>query len=201
MTWIKTVPDEAASGRLKILYDRIRSPDGQIDNIMQAHSLRPHTMDGHMALYKQVLHHASNSLPKWFLEAVGFYVSVLNRCAYCAEHHFAGMARLIGDAARAEAIRAACEADDPAAAFEGAELAAMNYARALTRNTGSLTEADIVQLRDAGMDDGEILELNQVTAYFAYANRTVLGLGVNTQGEVLGLSPGDNSDPDNWSHD
>lgn len=201
MTWIKTVPDEAASGRLKILYDRIRSPDGQIDNIMQAHSLRPHTMDGHMALYKQVLHHASNSLPKWFLEAVGFYVSVLNSCAYCAEHHFAGMARLIGDAARAEAIRAACEADDPAAAFEGAELAAMNYARALTRDTGSLSEANIVQLRDAGMDDGEILELNQVTAYFAYANRTVLGLGVNTQGEVLGLSPGDNSDPDNWSHD
>ena len=201
MTWIKTVPDEAASGRLKILYDRIRSPDGQIDNIMQAHSLRPHTMDGHMALYKQVLHHASNSLPKWFLEAVGFYVSVLNKCDYCAEHHFAGMARLIGDAARAEAIRAACEADAPAAAFEGAELAAMNYARTLTRETGSLTEMDIVQLRDAGMDDGEILELNQVTAYFAYANRTVLGLGVNTQGEVLGLSPGDNSDPDNWSHD
>jgi hypothetical protein len=39
-----------------------------------------------------------------------------------------------------------------------------------------------------------------VVSYFAYANRTVLGLGVNTDGDVLGLSPGDNDDPDNWSH-
>ncbi len=201
MTWIKTVPDEAAGGRLKVLYDRIRSPDGQIDNIMRAHSLRPHTMDGHMALYKQVLHHASNSLPKWLLEAVGLYVSVLNKCAYCADHHFTGMARLIGDEARAKAIRKACDADNPAAAFEGRELAAMIYARALTMHADGLREADIAQLRDAGLDDGEILELNQVTAYFAYANRTVLGLGVTTEGEVLGLSPGDNSDPENWSHD
>ena len=55
-------------------------------------------------------------------------------------------------------------------------------------------------MRDAGLDDGEILEVNQVTAYFSYANRTVLGLGVNTKGDILGLSPGDSSDPDNWSH-
>ncbi len=39
-----------------------------------------------------------------------------------------------------------------------------------------------------------------MVSYFAYANRTVLGLGVNTDGDVLGLSPGDNDDPDNWSH-
>ena len=56
------------------------------------------------------------------------------------------------------------------------------------------------RLREAGFDDGEILELNQVSAYFAYANRTVLGLGITTAGDIIGLSPGDSSDPDNWSH-
>jgi uncharacterized protein YciW len=55
-------------------------------------------------------------------------------------------------------------------------------------------------LRAAGFDDGEVLELNQVTAYFAYANRTVLGLGIDTAGDIIGLSPGDSDDPDNWSH-
>ena len=55
-------------------------------------------------------------------------------------------------------------------------------------------------MRAAGFDDGEILEINQVTAYFAYANRMVLGLGVDTNGDIIGLSPGDSSDPDNWSH-
>jgi hypothetical protein len=37
-------------------------------------------------------------------------------------------------------------------------------------------------------------------AYFNYANRTVLGLGITTDGEVLGLAPGDRTDPDNWTH-
>ena len=200
MTWIKTIPYDEAAGRLKTLYDRIRAPDGQIDNIMAAHSLRAHTMDGHMALYKNVLHHGANETPKWFLEAIGVYVSLLNKCAYCADHHSAGMARLIGDDVRSAGIRAALEAGTPEQAFEGAELAAMRYAEALTTDPSSASKTHVEALRLAGCSDGEILELNQVTAYFAYANRTVLGLGVNTQGEVLGLSPGDSDDTENWTH-
>ena len=42
----------------------------------------------------------------------------------------------------------------------------------------------MLALREAGWDDGEILEINQVCAYFAYANRTVLGLGCSTEGEM-----------------
>jgi uncharacterized protein YciW len=55
-------------------------------------------------------------------------------------------------------------------------------------------------MRAAGFDDGEILEINQVVAYFAYANRTVLGLGITTEGDVLGLSPGNAESPEDWSH-
>jgi uncharacterized peroxidase-related enzyme len=200
MTWIATVSLAAAQGRLKTLYERIKSPDGQIDNIMAAHSLRPHSMEGHMALYKQVLHHTSNTLPKWFLEALGVYVSLLNRCAYCVEHHFAGMKRLIEDDARAAVIRTTLDADRPDDAFEGAELAAMRYARMLTRDPGAISEVQIDAMRGAGLDDGQILEVNQVCAYFSYANRTVLGLGVNAEGEVLGLSPNNSDDPDSWGH-
>lgn len=200
MTWIATNAAADAQGRLKTLYDRILSPDGQIDNIMTAHSLRPHTMEGHMALYKHVLHHGSNTLPKWLLEALGVYVSLINRCAYCVEHHYAGMARLIGDAGRAAAIRSALEADRPSDAFGGGELAAMRYARALTLEPGGVTQAQVQAMRRQGLDDGQILEVNQVCAYFAYANRTVLGLGISVDGEALGLSPNDGGDPDAWGH-
>ena len=68
MTWIKTIPYADASGKLKKLYDRIKGPDNNVDNIMLTHSLRPHTMEGHMALYKYVLHHPGNTLPKVFLK-------------------------------------------------------------------------------------------------------------------------------------
>jgi hypothetical protein len=39
-----------------------------------------------------------------------------------------------------------------------------------------------------------------VCAYFSYANRTVLGLGCSTKGDVLGLSPNNNDDPNDWGH-
>jgi uncharacterized protein YciW len=55
-------------------------------------------------------------------------------------------------------------------------------------------------MRNAGFDDGQILEINQVVAYFAYANRTVLGLGINTDGDVLGLSPNNSDNPNDWNH-
>ena len=196
MSWIDTVDYDESEGELRQLFDRIKGPDNNVDNIMLAHSLRPHTMQGHMTLYKYVLHHPRNTLSKAYLEAIGVYVSSLNSCAYCLEHHFAGMARLLGDAERADSIRQALENGRPEEAFDGAELAGLNYACKLTLTADQLVEEDIEALRQAGLNDGEILEINQVTAYFSYANRTVLGLGVGTAGDIIGLSPGDSSDPD-----
>jgi uncharacterized peroxidase-related enzyme len=199
MTWITRIGYEESSGRLRQSYDRIRGPHGEIDNIMAVHSLRPHTLDGHMALYKNVLHHTSNRLPTWLLELVGVHVSLLNRCDYCSEHHFAGMCRLLGDPDRGARLRAALEARDYAA-FEPREAAILRYAEKLTLEPGAMVPGDLEALRDAGLDDGEILEVNQVAAYFAYANRTVQGLGVTTEGDILGLAPADSGDEGGWSH-
>ena len=112
MPWIDTVPYEDAEGRLRKLYDRVKGPDDNIDNIMMMHSLRPHTMEGHMALYKYVLHHSGNSVPKWFLETIGVWVSLLNSCAYCVDHHSKGLERLLGDTAKFAANRAALDSAD-----------------------------------------------------------------------------------------
>jgi uncharacterized peroxidase-related enzyme len=201
MAWIKTIPFAAATGHLKILYDRVTGPNNNVDNIMMMHSLRPHTMEGHMAIYKYVLHHRDNEIPKWFLELLGVWVSALNRCAYCVDHHFAGMKRLMRNDPRADAIRAAIESRDIAATpVDAAQHAAMRYAQRLTLTPADMAETDIKALRMAGWDDGEILEINQVCAYFSYANRTVLGLGCSTEGDIIGLSPGNNDDPDDWGH-
>ncbi|BBD41096.1 alkylhydroperoxidase (plasmid) [Aminobacter sp. Y103A] len=201
MPWIETVAYEDATGKLKMLYDRVKGPNDNVDNIMMMHSLRPHSMEGHMALYKYVLHHSGNTLPKWFLEVLGVWVSALNECNYCVAHHFAGLKRILGDDARAHAILAAIEARDlDAAPLDAAEKQAMAYARQLTRDPSGLTENDVISLRAAGFSDGEILEINQVSAYFSYANRTVLGLGCSTKGDILGLSPNNSDDPDSWNH-
>ncbi|WP_299502795.1 peroxidase-related enzyme [uncultured Roseobacter sp.] len=201
MTWIATVPFEQATGKLKRLYERITGPGNNVDNIMMAHSLRPHTMEGHMAIYKHVLHHSDNTVPKWFLEVLGVWVSALNKCDYCENHHFVGMKRLLGDDTRADAIRSAISAADiEAAPLDTGQRAALRYAQKLTRTPGDMEIADVQSLRAVGFDDGQILEINQVVSYFAYANRTVLGLGCSTEGDIIGLSPGNSDDPDDWGH-
>lgn len=201
MAWIKTIPFDAATGKLRALYKRVTGPNSNVDNIMMMHSLRPHTMEGHMAIYKYVLHHKDNAVPKWFLETLGVWVSSLNTCSYCVEHHFAGLKRLLRDDVRADGLRAAIEARDiDGAPLDGREQEALRYAQKLTVNPADLVQSDVQALRDAGWEDGEILEINQVSAYFSYANRTVLGLGCSTQGDVIGLSPGNNDDPDDWGH-
>ncbi len=201
MPWIETVPYEQAEGRLRRLYDRVKGPGDNVDNIMMMHSLRPHSMEGHMVLYKHVLHHSGNTVPKWFLETIGVWVSLLNRCAYCVAHHSKGLERLLADPARSAAIRAALDTGEiESGPFEEKEKCALGYAEALTRDPSSVSEARVEALRAAGYDDGEIFEINQLAAYFAYANRTVLGLGCSTEGDILGLSPGQSASPDDWSH-
>lgn len=205
MTFIKTIPIEEAQGKLHTLLARVQGPDGHVDNIMAAHSLRPASLEGHMALYKNVLHHNANQVPKWILEMIGVYVSQLNDCSYCIEHHFAGLKRLLRDDRKADGIRAAIADAHVSGYFQSSllttkEQAALDYAAMLTKTPKAIAENHITALREAGWDDGEILEINQVTAYFAYANRTVLGLGVSTDGDTLGLSPNNSDDEADWGH-
>ncbi|MEP7380505.1 MAG: alkylhydroperoxidase [Gemmatimonadota bacterium] len=200
--WIRHVPYDEATDRLKRLYDRVSGPEHNVDNIMLAHSLRPHSMEGHMALYKSVLHHSGNALPTWFLEAIGTLVSYLNGCTYCVEHHFSGLRRLLGDERRAGEMRAALEHGKYEPLFTASEARALEYANALTV---AVHDQDVVRrrfdaLRASGLDDGMMLEINQVVAYFGYANRVVIGLGVTTDGDILGLSPGNADDSGDWSH-
>lgn len=199
MTWINVIQPQQATGKLKKLYQRISGPNGKVDNILKAHSLRPSSLEGHMALYKNVLHHQSNQLPKWQLETLGCYVSMCNRCDYCVAHHAAGLSRLLADANKFEIIMQALENKSWHQNLDPQTASLLDYAHKLTQAPQSLAASDLDPMRQAGLDDGGILEANQVIAYFAYANRTVLGLGVQTTGDVLGLSPS-GSEEDSWSH-
>lgn len=184
--WIKMIPPEDAAGSLAEAYKGAVTPHGTVDNVMQAHSLRPHTMLGHIALYRAVLSHSDNVLPEWFLEAVGSYTSLLNGCDYSLEHHAHNARTLLGGGAKGELAIASLRDEQPERAFEGKYLALLNYVRKLTREPAEMNPADYQLLRDAGASDGEILETNQVCGYFNYVNRHLNGLGVTTDGDVIG---------------
>lgn len=188
--WIKMISDEDADEALSEALKRARTPHGTVDNVMRVHSLRPSTMHGHVTLYRACLHDDGNSIPQWFQEALGSYVSALNDCAYSYANHWANAKHLIEDDERADRIERALKDRRPEVEFKGRELAALRYAEALTLRPATIAEDCVRTLRDSGWDDGEILEMNQIICYFNYANRLLNGLGVTTAGDVVGYYAG-----------
>ncbi len=60
-------------------------------------------------------------------------------------------------------------------------LAMLEYAVKLTVTPGAMVEDDVTALRAVGFSDRDILDIVEVTAYYAYANRVADGLGVQVE--------------------
>ncbi|MEO0977668.1 MAG: peroxidase-related enzyme [Pseudomonadota bacterium] len=184
--WIEMISDEDADDELAQVLQLARTPHGTVDNVMRVHSLRPNTMKGHVILYRAALHDDANTLPEWLQETISSYVSILNGCPYSLANHWANARHLIGDQSRADLIENALNARRPQDAFSGLELELLRYAEKLTLHPADMTRSDVDALRTAGADDGQILEANQIIGYFNYVNRHLNGLGVTTDGDIVG---------------
>lgn len=67
-----------------------------------------------------------------------------------------------------------------------ADRAMLDYAVKLTLEPWNMARADVEALRQAGFEDTAILDINQVTGYFAFVNRLADGLGVELEPQVAG---------------
>ncbi len=198
MAFIRVIAPQDAEGELADLYEKIAPDGGQVDQVLQAHSLRPHTLAGHMALYKAVMHNPDNQMPPWLLETLAVWVSTMNACAYCVDHHSAGLKRILDDDERYYAILDALFNGVWKDVFDAREQALLSYARALALTPDRINKAVMEDMHETNVDDGTILELNQVVSYYCYVNRVALGLGITIGDEELGLSPQD--DDEAWEH-
>ncbi len=57
----------------------------------------------------------------------------------------------------------------------------LTFAVKLTHNPGSMDQQDVDRLRQHDFSDRDILDIVEVTAYYAYANRIADGLGIVTE--------------------
>jgi uncharacterized peroxidase-related enzyme len=92
-------------------------------------------------------------------------------------HHGAGLRKLVKD----DQLVAQLIEDWQRASINSADRAMLAYAEKLTVRPWDMVEADVLQLREAGFSDAAILDINQVTGYYAFVNRLADGLGVELE--------------------
>ena len=66
---------------LRDMYDKMREPDGHVDNILKIHSLHPASLQVHYDFYKLVMHGPS-PLSRAQREMIAVVVSTVNQCHY-----------------------------------------------------------------------------------------------------------------------
>jgi len=71
--------------------------------------------------------------------------------------------------------------DFRSASLTDQERAILEYAEKLTERPAEMTADDVAALRRVGLDDAQVLDVAQVTAYFNFVNRLVEGLGVELE--------------------
>lgn len=92
-------------------------------------------------------------------------------------HHGAGLLRLTNNEALVEALKTSWRR----ANLSPADRQMLAYTEKLTLTPWEMIEADVVALREVGFSDAAILDINQVTGYYAFVNRLADGLGVELE--------------------
>lgn len=96
------------------------------------------------------------------------------------EHHRRGLRRLLHgtDTLTDDELLTMIERDWRTAPLSPARLAMLEYCVKLTLTPAAMTRADVQSLFDAGFSDRDVLDIVEVTSYYAYVNRIADGLGV-----------------------
>ena len=176
MAWIRTLDPEAATGRTKEVFDRIENERGHIANVFLAEGMEPDVLDRQVDIYERLMM-GPGPLSREEREMIAVVVSAANKCAYGAVHHAEALESVEHDS---DALRHLL-AEYMSKHETPRNKALLAYAAKLTLDPKEVTEDDINDLREAGLDDEEILRANLITAYFNLSNRISLGLGIELE--------------------
>ena len=174
--WIASVPPEHADGTLAEAYQSQFEKIGRVTELTQIGSLYPDLVAARLRLYA-VVDATPSDVPDHVRRAVALLTSVLNGCLFCTAGHIEKLTEA-GHGQLAQAIKV-----DPGGAVTGDPRAdaALSYARKLVTDPRHVVEEDVAALRDAGWSDLDILDINNISAYYCYINRVAAGLGLQRE--------------------
>lgn len=168
MSRIHQITPDSATGNAKELLDAVKGKLGLVPNLTRAMANSPAVLEGYLGLSGAL---GKGSLSAKNREQIALTVGQANHCDYCLAAHSA-IGKMVGltpdqilDSRRGTAI-------DPKAD------AVIRFARKLVDERGRVSDADVAEVRAAGLNDGGIAEvvanvaLNIFTNYFNHVAET-----------------------------
>lgn len=176
MAYIPFISEDDAKGKLFEVYDEIQRNRGRVSNILRIQSLDPKALRAHLDLYMCTVF-GKGGLSRREAELLAVVVSAANGDDYCTTHHSEALDRYAKDPAWVASL-----VKDPAKAkLNEREGALVHYALALTQHPTKGQKEAVAALRSRGFTDEQILQAAEIVAYFNFANRLSLGLGVEIE--------------------
>ena len=160
MARFKTIDPAAATGRIKELLDSVKQKFGMAPNITRLMANSPAVLEGYLR-FNGVL--AGGSLEPQLRERIAIAVASANGCDYCLSAHTAA-GRMVG--LTQEELTAAQHGESAGQK----ESVALRFATKLVRERGWVDDEDVNSLRQAGFDDGQIVEIIAVTVLNIFTN-------------------------------
>lgn len=159
MAQITPIQENEATGRTAELYGAVRAKLGRVPNMVKTMAVSTPVLEGYLGLSAA----ASGTLDARERELISLAVAEVNGCEYCAAAHTA-ISKMVG--LEEEAILAARTGSG--AAPRDQAVAAL--ARAIAKERGQITDAQLEEAREAGVTDDEIAEIVANVALNFYTN-------------------------------
>ena len=168
MSRIHQINPQAATGKAKELLDAVQGKLGLVPNMTRAMANSPAVLDGYLSLSGAL---SKGALSAKSREQIALAVAQANECEYCLAAHSA-IGKMVG-----------LSVDQILDSRRGASVdpktdAIIQFARQVVDQRGLVSDANIAQVRAAGLDDGAIAEivanvaLNIFTNYFNHVAET-----------------------------
>jgi uncharacterized peroxidase-related enzyme len=179
MPWIRTVPAADAAGTLKEAYDWQAARLGEPTEFTQLGSLYPDIVLERLRLYK-VVDATPSRLTAEERALAALVTSDVNGTVHCASGLRVRLDELGVDRALVEEVDRDPTGRGELVGSRSRLAAILAYAARLTASPAEIAQGDVARLREAGLDDLDILDLNNLVAYYNYINRVANGLGLRT---------------------
>jgi uncharacterized peroxidase-related enzyme len=160
MSRFEKIDATAATGRTKELLDSVKQKFGMAPNITRVMANSPAVLEGYLSFSGAL---AGGTLDPQLRERIAIAVASANECDYCLAAHTAA-GKMMG--LSREELTAAQQAES----VGEKESIAMRFATKLVRERGWVDDEDVNSLRQAGFDDGQIVEIIAVTVLNIFTN-------------------------------